>query len=295
MKCPIFVLFLTAIFHIGFHSPIQIWSCSFLTASTTSFTLPCISSGFSSSFSMPKSLTTKKAAGRTKALCRRAAVIKIFESIVAPLSTAIKHGRIIALERSFKSRIYVQQHTPQKGMSLILDTVSQLRGCATQFGHIPIGWGDERDVTHHYHSLLTTPTINDSPACPHPPPPLSFLQALPCIPHICRNTSQHRPNTTQHQCLWTDTDVLSLTPACTTSHDVSNPAPVFVTQCRHLQPNTYILSPMPASMTSTDLYNPTLACTTPTPMCKALFQAKHQHVQPNASKQQMARIWWEPA
>jgi len=36
-------------------------------------------------------------------------------------------------------RIYVQRHTPQKGMSLILDTVSQLRGRATQFGHIPIG------------------------------------------------------------------------------------------------------------------------------------------------------------
>ena len=32
-------------------------------------------------------------------------------------------------------RIYVQRHTPQKGMSLILDTVLQLRGHAT---HIPI-------------------------------------------------------------------------------------------------------------------------------------------------------------
>ena len=24
--------------------------------------------------------------------------------------------------------------------------------------HIPIGWGDEHGVTHHCHSLLTTPT-----------------------------------------------------------------------------------------------------------------------------------------
>jgi len=116
---------------------------------------------------------------------------------------------------------------------------------------------DERDVTHHCHSLLTTPTIDNSPACPHPPSPLSFLQALPCIPHISRHKSRDTEPT------WPNTNAYGPTPAST--------------------PNTDILSPMPACMTSTDLYNPTLAC-------RALIEAKHRHVQPNASERQMVKI-----
>jgi len=154
--------------------------------------------------------------------------------------------------------------------------------------------GEVMNVMSHITTTLYSQPPPSTIPQPAPIPPLSFLQALPRIPHISRNTSRHRSNTAQHQHLQTDTNVLSLTPACTTSCDVSNPAPVFATQRWHLQPNTYILSPTPASTTSTNLYNPTPACTTPIPTCKALFQAKHQHVQPNASKRQMARIWWEP-
>ena len=61
---PNFHSFFECHFHIGFHSLIQIRSCWFLTASATSLTLPCVSSGFLLLLSMLKSPTTKRAAIR---------------------------------------------------------------------------------------------------------------------------------------------------------------------------------------------------------------------------------------
>ena len=89
----------------------------------------------------------------------------------APIGTS----RAFALRRAKATtqtawRIYVQRHTPQKGIRLILDTVSRMRGPATQFDTSQLG-GVTNAVSHvtsrHCLSLLTTPTKRNE----HPPQP----------------------------------------------------------------------------------------------------------------------------
>ena len=54
------------------------------------------------------------------------------------------------------TRIYVWQHTPQKGIRLILDTVSRMRGWATQFNTSQLG-GVTNAVSHVTASLFSQP------------------------------------------------------------------------------------------------------------------------------------------
>ena len=52
--------------------------------------------------------------------------------------------------------------------------------------------------TRHYHSLLTTPTIDDSLSRPNSPPTISFLQAPPHMPHISKKMAITLTTPTQH-------------------------------------------------------------------------------------------------
>ena len=61
--------------------------------------------------------------------------------------------------------IHTEAHS-LKGIRLILNTTLRMRTSKT-VGHIPIGWGVKHNVTHHYPSLLTTPTkCNECPPQP---------------------------------------------------------------------------------------------------------------------------------
>jgi len=139
-------------------------------------------------------------------------------------------------------------------MRLILDTVSQLRGCATQLDTSQLGevTNAMSRLTRHYHSAHN-PHHRRFPSLP----PSSIPALFPAGPawHTPMGTTLATP--TQHQHLRTDTDVLSRTPACTTSPDVSNPTPVCATQHQHVWPNTSVLSPASTS--------------------------QHRHFEPNAS------------
>jgi len=147
-------------------------------------------------------------------------------------------------------RIYVQRHTPQKGMSLILDTVSQMRGRATQLDTSQLG--EVTNAMSHVTATLCSQPPSSTPAL-FPAGPASHT------PYRQIQISRHRTNTTQRQRLRTDTDVLSLMPAFTTSPDVSNPAPLFATQHQRVWPNASVSSLMLASTT------------------------QHRHFEPNAS------------
>ena len=63
---------------------------------------------------------------------------------------------------SKKGRIYVQRHTPRKGIRLILDTVSRMRGRATQFDQ---NVGPPADLATSHRSLSPeTPSENAADA-----------------------------------------------------------------------------------------------------------------------------------
>ena len=102
-------------------------------------------------------------------------------------------------------RIYVRRHTPRKGIRLILDTVSRMRGRATQFDTSQLGGVTNAVVTRNCLSLLTTPTKrNEDPPQPstighEDPPPGSTVDESRRGPTNIYETHQSPQSTKAHR------------------------------------------------------------------------------------------------
>ena len=172
-------------------------------------------------------------------------------------------------------RIYIQRHTPQKGMSLILDTVSRMRHSWTHPNWVRWRMRCHRSLPLSAHN----PHHRWSPSMP----PSSTPTIFPAGPAL-HTTYRHGNNPCDTKPTRPDASIYKPTPTCSNAGMYNQPV-----QPWRLESSTSICDPTPMHMAqrlcfepNTGIYNPTLTfwveCQCVQPASTSITQ--HWHVQP---------------